>query len=264
MMRVVQHFTDSNLRNFSYFVIGEQGNAFIFDPWDGQECLDIVQKEGALVKGVINTHEHWDHTRGNELIVKKTQCPVYAHPRAQGKVAEADVFLEDGDFIQVDSQTKLIAVDTPGHTMAHLCLLLEHQGRIEAIFTGDTLFNAGVGNCHNGGDPETLFETIEKKFRPLEDHIKIYPGHEYLGNNLGFTLNYEPQNDEATQWLQKYKEIDWKNSPVTTTIKDEKEINLFFRLESEDLKESLSQNGEGKFSNRKEVFLTLRQLRNKW
>ena len=29
-----------------------------------------------------------------------------------------------------------------------------------ALFRGDTLFNAGVGNCRGGGDPEALFDTF--------------------------------------------------------------------------------------------------------
>ena len=33
--------------------------------------------------------------------------------------------------------------------MSHVCLLA--RGEINSLFCGDTLFNAGVGNCHNGG-----------------------------------------------------------------------------------------------------------------
>ena len=32
-----------------------------------------------------------------------------------------------------------------------------------AIFSGDTLFNAGAGNCHNGGDPNLLFTTFAEQ-----------------------------------------------------------------------------------------------------
>lgn len=257
-MRVIQHYTGSKLRNFTYFIVGDQGHAFILDPWDGKECMELMKKEDALIKGVINTHEHWDHTRGNADIVKRTDCPVYAHPRAEGKVQEANVFLKDGEEIQVDQDTRLVTIDTPGHTFAHLCLLLVHKDKVEGVFTGDTLFNAGVGNCHNGGDPETLFHTIEESFHPLEDHVRIYPGHEYLGNNLGFTLKYEPSNEEAKEWRERYQEIDWQSSPVTTTVADERKINLFFRLESPKLELP------NKTESKKETFLTLRELRNHW
>lgn len=259
-MRVIQHYTGSQLRNFTYIVVGQQNHGFIFDPWDAKDCMNLAQREGVLIKGVINTHEHWDHTRGNEGIVKKTICPVYAHQSTKGKIKEANVFLGDGERIKVDEDTYLEAIDTPGHTFAHLCLILVHKGRVEGIFTGDTLFNAGVGNCHNGGHPQTLFETIENKFQPLEDHVRVYPGHEYLGNNLGFTLKYEPSNQEAKEWTKRYSSIDWVNNPVTTTIGEEKKINLFLRLESEELQKRLPNQPR----KRKEVFITLRELRNHW
>ncbi|MCF8060123.1 MAG: hydroxyacylglutathione hydrolase [Bacteriovoracaceae bacterium] len=259
-MRVHQNYTGSQLRNFSYIVEGAQGHLFIIDPWDGQESIRSAQEIGGLIKGVINTHEHWDHTRGNEEIVKKTSCVVYAHPNGLGKIKEANVFLKEGEKIQVDDETYLEALDTPGHTFAHLCLLLVSKGRPVAVFTGDTLFNAGVGNCHNGGSPEVLFETIEKKFLTLPDEVIVYPGHEYLGNNLGFTLKNEPSNSQAKEWLEKYKKIDWENAPVTTTLKDELEINCFFRLDSDEIIGNLP----GSPKTRKEVFLTLRELRNHW
>ncbi len=259
-MKVHQYFTGSQLRNFTYIIEGSQGHLFIVDPWDGDESLAYAQKLGGLIKGVINTHEHWDHTRGNEVIVKKTSCVVYAHPRGKGKIKEANVFPEEGERIAVDNETYLQVMDTPGHTFAHLCLLLVHREKPYGVFTGDTLFNAGVGNCHNGGDPETLFQTIEEKFLTLAEDVRVYPGHEYLGNNLGFTLKNEPSNAAAKSWLEDYKKIDWHKAPVTTTMAQEKEINTFLRLDSQELRDHLP----GKPQERKEVFLTLRELRNNW
>lgn len=259
-MQVYQHFTGSKLRNFMYVVEGSQGHHYIIDPWDGAEAMAFSQGKGGLIKGVINTHEHWDHTRGNEDIVKKTSCVVYAHPNAQGKIKEANVFLSEGEKIKVDEETYLEALDTPGHTFAHLCLLLIHQEKPVAVFTGDTLFNAGVGNCHNGGNPETLYETIENKFLGLAEDIVVYPGHEYLGNNLGFTLKYEPDNNHAKVWQERYKSIDCQKDPVATTLREEKEINTFFRLDSHELKANLP----GAPETRKDVFLTLREMRNSW
>ena len=49
-------------------------------------------------------------------------------------------------------------MDTPGHTMCHICLR-SHTDQ-PALFSGDTLFNAGAGNCHNGGDPGELYTTF--------------------------------------------------------------------------------------------------------
>ena len=54
-------------------------------------------------------------------------------------------------------------------------------------FSGDTLFNAGAGNCHNGGHPEELYETFSRQLDALGEDTLVYPGHDYLSNNLAFT-----------------------------------------------------------------------------
>ncbi len=262
-MKVHQIYTHSKLRNFTYIIEGENHHQYIIDPWDAKSCMDFCAKQGGLIKGVINTHEHWDHTQGNAEIVRRTMCPVYAHPNGKGKIKEANCFLEEGHEIEIDSHTKLRAFDTPGHTFAHLCLLLLVDEKVVGVFTGDTLFNAGVGNCHNGGDPAVLYETITHKFKVLPEEVIVYPGHEYLKNNLEFTLDREPQNEEAKNWLAKYGSIDWDKSPLTTTIADELKINTFLRLNNDEIREKLD-SGAGAPSTDKETFLRLREKRNNW
>ena len=67
---------------------------------------------------------------------------------------------------------ELEALDTPGHTRSHVCLLA--HGDAPALFCGDTLFNAGAGNCHNGGDPGLLYETFVNQLAKLpEAHARV-------------------------------------------------------------------------------------------
>ena len=55
-------------------------------------------------------------------------------------------------------------MDTPGHTMSHICLYFEGDDTNKpALFCGDTLFNAGVGRCDFGGDPIIMHQTFEKQ-----------------------------------------------------------------------------------------------------
>ena len=86
--------------------------------------------------------------------------------------------------------------------MSHICLLSRTDQ--PALFSGDTLFNAGAGNCHNGGHPEELFETFETQLETLGDNTRIYPGHDYLLNNLGFTLDREPDNEKARSFYRRH------------------------------------------------------------
>src|SRR5262247_609524 len=100
-----------------------------------------------------------------------------------------------------------------------------------ATFSGDTLFNAGAGNCHNGGHPQQLYETFSQQLTRLPETTRVYPGHDYLANNLRFTLDREPDNAQAANVLARYGAHDPANAHVTT-LAEEKEINTFFRLRS--------------------------------
>src|SRR3546814_16763655 len=68
-----------------------------------------------------------------------------------------------GDVVKVGRTVELESLDTPGHTMSHVCLL--SRGDQPALFCGDTLFNAGAGNCHNGGHPSELYQTRSEERR---------------------------------------------------------------------------------------------------
>ncbi|MEQ8207119.1 MAG: hydroxyacylglutathione hydrolase C-terminal domain-containing protein, partial [Woeseia sp.] len=167
------------------------------------------------------------------------------------------------DRITVGTSVELECLDTPGHTMSHICLLARTDP--PALFSGDTLFNAGVGNCHNGGHPEELYKTFYEQLCQLPDDTVIYPGHDYLVNNLRFTLDREPDNTDAQSLLDECADHDPTNAR-TTTIGDERRINTFFRLQSPtviarllDVFPQMSAAPE-----EKEVFLRLRELRNNW
>jgi len=252
-MEVKQIYTESFLRNFTY-VISHGSEAYCVDPYNAKQITDYLDKKKLNLLGIINTHEHADHTLGNSDLQDATQAKIFAHEGARGKISHVDVFLKKGDLISFDMKSYLEIMDTPGHTFAHLCLKVCENDKIIGVVTGDTLFNAGVGNCHNGGDPQVLFETIKHQFFELADEVKVYPGHDYLDNNLGFTLSIEKSNDFARQLKNEIVPNEFKIIDMGT----EKKMNTFFRLNNEEIQNHVKQ------TNEKEVFLELRVLRNKW
>ena len=141
----------------------------------------------------------------------------------------AGVMAGPGDVVKIGKTVELLALDTPGHTMSHVCLLSHTD--TPALFCGDTLFNAGAGNCHNGGHPNELFDTFEKQLAQLQDDTLIYPGHDYLINNLQFTMDREPDNEAANAMLDAYRDQD-PDDALVTTLAMERQINTFFRLDS--------------------------------
>lgn len=267
-MIVEQIWTGNNFRNFNYLIAcPETGEALAVDPLDYQKCLDRAKARGFEITQIVNTHEHRDHTGGNDGLVAATGARVLAHARAGHAIAHIDRGLRAGDRIRVGKTVELEALDTPGHTMSHVCLLA--RGDRPALFSGDTLFNAGAGNCHNGGHPAELYETFARQLATLPDETRIYPGHDYIENNLRFTLSREPDNHDASELLGKVTGQD-PDQPLVTTLALEKRINTFFRLQSPGVIARLraefpSEFPEGgELPDAKTVFLKLREIRNRW
>lgn len=261
-MIVEQIWTGNNWRNFNYLIAcPETGEALAIDPLDHEKCLHLAKNRGWEITQVLNTHEHGDHTGGNEAVIRATGAKLLAHARAS--IDGIDVGLEAGDLIKIGKYTELEALDTPGHTMSHICLLSRTD--TPALFCGDTLFNAGAGNCHNGGHPDELYMTFASQLANLPDNTLIYPGHDYIVNNLQFTLDREPGNQQARRLIEKIENQD-PDSALVTSIGQEKEINTFFRLNNPEVIAKLRELDPAlpEQADEKSVFLALRKLRNSW
>src|SRR3954467_13780859 len=197
-MLIERLWAANDLRNFQYLIACSQtGEALLVDPLEADQCLGAARKHGFSITQILNTHEHLDHTAGNAQVVQATGARVLAHAAAASTIGGVDRGLSRGDVIKVGRTVELETLDTPGHTRAHVCLLA--HGDAPALFCGDTLFNAGAGNCHNGGDPGLLYETFVNQLARLPEGTRVYPGHEYMARNLAFTLDREPGNLEAAK-----------------------------------------------------------------
>ncbi len=263
-MRVEQIWTGNAYRNFNYLIACEEtGEALAIDPLDYPKCLAVAKDRGYSITQILNTHEHGDHTGGNTGLVKATGAMIIAHKNAGRRIANVDRGVGAGDVIRVGKTIELECLDTPGHTMSHICLLSHTD--TPALFSGDTLFNAGAGNCHNGGHPEELYETFEDQLTKLGDDTRVYPGHDYLINNLRFTLDREPNNETARAMIERYENQD-PNDAFVSMIGDERNVNTFFRLDAPGVIARLCEQFPelGDSPDRKSVFLKLRELRNSW
>lgn len=263
-MIVEQIWTGNAYRNFNYLLVcDETGEALAVDPLDYEKCLTTARTKDWKITQILNTHEHFDHTGGNSAVIEATGAKLLAHDNAKDSIPGMDRGLKAGDVIKVGRTVELEALDTPGHTMSHICLLSHTD--TAALFCGDTLFNAGAGNCHNGGHPAELYDTFVNQLTQLPDDTLIYPGHDYLANNLGFTLDREPDNVSAGTLLEDVRDQD-PNAAKVTTLALEKEINTFFRLQSPSVISKLRE-AFPDLPDRpdpKTVFLKLRELRNTW
>ena len=263
-MIVERIWTGNAYRNFNYLVAcPETGEALAIDPLDHEKTLATAKEKGWQITQILNTHEHHDHIGGNAAVVAATGARVIAHQRAAGLIPGVDRGVQAGDVIKVGKRVELECLDTPGHTMCHICLR-SHTDQ-PALFSGDTLFNAGAGNVHNGGSVDALYATFVDQLDKLPANTRIYPGHDYIENNLKFTLAREPGNDAARALLPRVAGHDPANS-IVTTLAEERRINTFMRLDSPGVIARLREDfpGLGEQPDAKTVFSKLRELRNTW
>ena len=263
-MIVEQIWTNNDFRNFNYLIAcPETGEALAVDPLEFGQCLDAARDRGWEITQILNTHHHRDHTGGNAGMVEATGARILASAKAGDDIPDMDIGLDAGDVVKVGRTVELEAMDTPGHTMSHVCLLSRTDQ--PALICGDTLFNAGAGHCKGGGHPEPLYETFARQLATLPDNTLIYPGHDYIENNLNFTLDREPDNARAASLKEEVTGQD-TNRAMVTTLALEKEVNTFFRLRSPTVIARLREAFPGlpDEPDEKTVFLKLRELRNDW
>ena len=263
-MIVERIWTANAYRNFNYLIAcPETGEALAIDPLDHAKCLATAKARGWDITQILNTHEHHDHTGGNAAVVAATGAKVIAHHKAAGKIAGMSRGVQAGDVIKVGKTVELECLDTPGHTLCHICLRSHTEQ--PALFSGDTLFNAGAGNVHNGGDVNAMYSTFADQLARLPDNTLVYPGHDYIENNLKFTLAREPDNAAAQALLPSVSNHDPAQSAVTT-LAEEKQFNTFMRLDSPALIAKLREAFPDlpDQPDAKTVFSRLRDLRNSW
>ncbi|MCL2678412.1 MAG: MBL fold metallo-hydrolase [Clostridiales bacterium] len=177
----------------------ESKRAAVIDPGHkSPRITEYIEKNGLLVQAVINTHGHLDHIVGNRAVAEKCGAPIMMHAADIAMLKEVGGFafraagesgtlpLEDGGLIEVGSLA-LRVIHTPGHTPGGICLL---SGDI--LFSGDTLFRLSIGRADlPGGDFELLLKSIREKLLPLDDGVKIYPGHG-PASTIGDERRYNP------------------------------------------------------------------------
>ena len=263
-MIVERIWTGNAYRNYNYLIAcPETGEALAIDPLDHAKCLAAARARGWDITQILNTHEHHDHTGGNAAVVAATGAKVIGHHKAGGRIEGMSRGVKAGDVIKVGRTVELECLDTPGHTMCHICLLSHTEQ--PALFSGDTLFNAGAGNVYNGGNVDDLYTTFVDQLARLPEHTQVYPGHEYFENNLRFTLAREPDNADAKALLPEAAAHDPASARVTT-LRDEKRFNTFLRLGSPSLIALLRQEFPDlpEKPDARTVFIKLRELRNSW
>ena len=177
-----------NMQNFTYILEDEETKeAVIIDPsWDLDLVIETLERNALKAKYVINTHHHFDHTIGNDAIVKHTKSKILQH---ESSTLKNDMRLSDDEKIKFGN-SELTVMHTPGHSKDSICLVGDGK-----IFSGDALF---VGNCGRvdlpGGSAKELYHSLFDIICKLDDNLMLYPGHNY-GNSPNSTRGKEKKTN---------------------------------------------------------------------
>jgi len=263
-MKIIRIYMNNHLRNFCHFIACEETNeAIVIDPLDADKCLAVANGHNLSITKIVNTHEHFDHIEGNPVIVAAIGAKIHVHYNAVATVPNVSKALRAGDTLTVGTSVKFNVLHTPGHTNAHLCLVSAPDAREPVLICGDTLFNACAGNCLYGGNVAQMYQTFTEQLSLLSDEMHVYPGHDYIVNNLNFALSVEPSNQVAKQLLDEVNQQNPDNR-IVTTMGLEKQINPFFRLDNPKIYSSLKQHFPDLENDAESIFTALRSLRDKW
>jgi hydroxyacylglutathione hydrolase len=204
--------------NLAYLLYGSK-EAMAIDGGAWQEILAFLDQHHLALKYVTNTHRHYDHTPGDDHLLKKTK----AHFLDCTILADNENILIDGDPV--------VVYRTPGHSKDSICF---HTGN--NLITGDTLFNGTIGNCFSG-DLRGFFESIQR-LMALPDDTRIFAGHDYVRDSLAFAKHLEPQNQDIERYRQSY-DPDF----LYSTMAEERKINPYLRFNEAPLLKLIQQNG---------------------
>lgn len=203
---IIKTFPTGIFSENTYLLIDEESKeAVVIDCGGSFEIvLDEIQKYGATLKYILNTHGHFDHILGEREAQEMTNVPVYIHKEdlpllenfAQQALyfglAESEppkevlTFDENTTFNIGDTPIKVI--HTPGHSKGSCSFLVDNN-----LFSGDTLFYCSVGRTDLfGGNFTELENSIKNKLFKLDDNVDVYPGHD-AKTTIGYEKKYNSQ-----------------------------------------------------------------------
>jgi glyoxylase-like metal-dependent hydrolase (beta-lactamase superfamily II) len=159
------------------YLIGNDGQAVVIDAALAPEVYrDLAAQHGWSIAHVLDTHVHADHLSRSRLLAEQTGATLLVPE--QDRVTYPFTPVRDGDTIDVGS-SRIVALRTPGHTLESTSYLLDGK----ALFTGDTLFLAGVGRPDLEASPEQarararLLHASLMRLTALPPGTIILPGH---------------------------------------------------------------------------------------
>lgn len=157
------------------------------------ELDSFISKNGLVVKYMLFTHLHIDHTFGSEFVrntygigatgheadiplgtARNHQAQMFRLPMAPLPPLQLDQRVAEGDELWLGKE-RLIVIHVPGHSKGSVAYYCPESG---FVLTGDALFRGSIGRTDlPGGNHAELIKSITDKLLALPDSTVVYPGH---------------------------------------------------------------------------------------
>lgn len=144
---------------------------------------------------IVLTHRHDDHAGAASALARALSAGVWGPAEVEG----VDHVLEDGDVVQTDAGA-LVAIQTPGHTVGHLCY---HWPERSALFAGDLLLGRGATTwvAEYPGCVTDYMRSLDR-LRTLDLEV-LYPAHgPALENVTGALDRFERHRTERIEQVR--------------------------------------------------------------
>ncbi len=224
---VFQPFSD----NFAYLLHDEvSGATASVDAGEAEPVARRAAELGWRLTDVFITHHHSDHTGGVAALKAEFGLTVTGPAGEKADVVGLDRPVAGGDTVML-GETRFEVIDTPGHTLGHICY---HAPSEKSLFTGDALFSLGCGRMFEG-EPKSMWTGL-LALRALPDDTRLYCGHEYTLANARFALSIDPDNrDLLARASEAEAEVLQGRPTIPTTLGSEKKANPFLRADDKAL-----------------------------
>ena len=189
--------------------------AYLIDPGaESKQLLSFLDKKKFDLKAALITHAHLDHVGGIQTLQSSFPLPVFYHagdqPLYTNLEMQASLFGFSLSQLQASQPTvgesslqheqefpfssgALQVIHTPGHTPGSVCF--HAKGEMQALFTGDTLFEGSIGRTDLwGGSFEQIMDSIRNRLLTLDDDLSVLPGH-----GASTTIGEERENNPFLQ-----------------------------------------------------------------
>ena len=172
------------------YIVGDESTkkGMVIDPGaEPDEILRVVEKLKLKIVLIVLTHRHPDHVGAAAPVKAALQAPLASHPECARYLPQSPSYIYEEPYEGAPKPERLLAegnsIDigslrfkvlyTPGHTPCGISIVGEGH-----VFTGDTLFNYGIGRYDLiDGDYHALIEGIKTKLLTLPPDTVVHPGH---------------------------------------------------------------------------------------